>query len=72
MRTLVGTGDYMTAARDLSGQHIGTIIQYKHRGNWRTTEELTMVTHRKDGQVYLRWGKQNRQIFLRGNTEVIV
>jgi hypothetical protein len=69
-------------ARELSGLHIGRRIRivktvhYFDNGTRTTkeyaedTEPITMITHKKNGQVLVRHGKNNRQPLLRGNYPV--
>lgn len=57
-------------ARELNGQHIGEKIEYCVIGRnmeqtWRTTDNITMITHKKNGHVLVRHGKSNRHAELK-------
>lgn len=51
--------------RTLSGLHTGKRIAYEDRtGGYRETEAITMITHKKNGWVLVRHGKNNKQATL--------
>lgn len=44
-------------ARELNGSYIGKCIRYQRGdGITRETGEITMITHKKNGNVRIRWG----------------
>lgn len=52
----------MNKAKELCGLHIGKRIKYmKPSGDWVETEEITMITHKKNGWILVRHGRNNRQ-----------
>lgn len=70
-------------ARELSGLHIGKRIRWV-KEHWRPgdpgefyhvdewSEPITMITHKKNGQVLVRHGKRNRQPTFRADFPVEV
>ena len=58
-------------ALDLNGANIGRPIAYRlplrnslGHGEERYTGDITMITHKKNGHVLVRYGKNNRQVTL--------
>lgn len=65
-------------ALDLSGANIGHPITYStvserpnHPVVERTTDEITMILHKKNGRVVVRHGRNNRQVTLHPLTEIL-
>ena len=52
-------------ARELSGNDIGKKIEYYRGGRLYITDEVTMITHKKNGGVLVRYGKNNAQATFR-------
>jgi hypothetical protein len=61
----------MFEASNLCGKHIGrrimwTRLRYDKYGNTmpyaETSDDITMITHKKNGNVYVRHGRNNRQV----------
>ena len=61
-------------AMDLCGVNVGFPITYRNlKGQVRGTngEPITMITHKKNGNVLIRYGKRNAQAELEPLTEIL-
>lgn len=59
-------------ALDLCGANVGNCVTYRlPSGEERKTEVVTMITHKKNGNVLLRYGKHNAQIELKPLTQIV-
>lgn len=58
-------------ALDLNGANIGHPITYLYRGGEVRTEDITMITHKKNGNVLVRHGKRNVQVELRPTVQIV-
>lgn len=47
-------------AKLLNGEFIGTQIVWKHPSGPRVSDNITMVQHKKNGNVWIRHGRNNR------------
>jgi hypothetical protein len=48
-------------AQELNGSFIGKKIVWPRSDGNRVSEEITMITHKKNGNVLVRHGRGNRQ-----------
>ena len=61
----------MVMAVDLAGQIIGRSFKYTTLATGeREVNDVTMVLHKKNGEVVVRYGKNNRQVRLKPLTEI--
>ncbi len=68
-------------ARDLNGRHIGQGIIYEravynestgeHDTTPVITDDITMILHKKNGDVHIRHGKKNRQLTFKSHRPII-
>ena len=65
-------------ALDLSGRAVGNRIRYRNVATRtevlqleRETEEITMITHKKNGRVVVRHGRMNAHVTLHPLTEIV-
>lgn len=62
-------GPYFEAST-LSGKHIGRLISWNRGDNVVYSEEITMITHKKNKNVLVRHGKNNSQKTFKPDAEV--
>lgn len=60
----------MSNAKNIDGTFIGHRIGIYNGDTYRYTDEVTMVLHKKNGNVQIRHGKNNRQVELRPGSRV--
>lgn len=60
----------MTTAKDICGHYIGHRVRLYLSSREVDTDELTMVLHKKNGNVCIRYGKNNRQMELSPSIKV--
>lgn len=58
-------------ARRLSGEFIGRQIMWPHPNGPRLSDSITMITHKKNGNVLVRHGRGNRQWEFRKDDEIM-
>ena len=60
-------------AKNLCGDHVGKRIEWakvsptddgRFDVQWNLTDEVTMILHKKNGRVHVRYGRNNRQLNL--------
>ena len=61
----------MATAQNIDGTYIGHRVRLYLRDDREVdTDELTMVLHKKNGNVCIRYGKNNRQMELKPTIKV--
>lgn len=60
----------MTTAQNMDGTYIGHRLGLYNGDTYRYTGEITMVLHKKNGNVQVRHSKNNQQIELRPGTRI--
>lgn len=59
-------------ARELNGNHVGQMLMWRRSGQVPRyfTDEVTMILHKKNGNVSIRHGKRGAQNELKPDVEV--
>lgn len=61
----------MLFASELNGSNIGDRIIFYEGYREITTNNITMITHKKNGKVRIRCGKNNAEYDLDGDTNIL-
>ena len=57
-------------AKELNGTYVGKYVRFVKGERYVCTDMITMITHKKNGDVIIRSGKNNRQHEVRGTAPV--